>query len=72
MGSYTFEKPELTFSYLKNLTQIFNSYGLNYHTVPINFFKKFIANEILDNKNYFEVADLEMKLILKKIGYEDP
>jgi hypothetical protein len=44
MGSYTFEKPELTFSYLKNLTQIFNAYGLNYHTIPIYFFQKFIAS----------------------------
>jgi hypothetical protein len=44
MGSYTFEKPELTYSYLKNLAQVFNTYGLNYHTIPIYFFQKFIAN----------------------------
>jgi tetratricopeptide (TPR) repeat protein len=34
--------------------------------------QKIMASHILANKNYYEVVDLEMKLNLRKMGYEDP
>jgi hypothetical protein len=46
-------------------------YGLNYHVVPILVLEKIIASHILINKNYYEVADLELKLTLTKIAYQD-
>lgn len=30
-----------------------------------------MANEIIGNKNYYEVSDLELKLTFRKVGYKD-
>lgn len=48
-----------------------NNYGLNYHAVPVLAFQKILASEIMHNKNYEDVAELEMKLTLKKAKYYD-
>lgn len=58
MGNYSFEKPELTLAYLKNLSDIISNYGLDLHNLPIIFFKKFISKHIINNPNFYEVAEL--------------
>ena len=50
MGSYSFEKPELTFTYMRHLAKIFTSYGFNFHAIPVYYIQKLFASEILSNK----------------------
>lgn len=43
MGSYSFDKPELTYTYMRYLSRLLNNFGLHIHSIPIYFFQKFIA-----------------------------
>lgn len=72
MGTYSFEKPELTLTYLRHLNRILTNYGLDLHTLPIIFFQKYIAKYILPYNTYLDVAELEQILCLNRIGYKDP
>ena len=71
MGSYSFDKPELTYTYMRYLSKILNNFGLHIHSIPIYFFQKFIAKEILSNDEFFKTSQLEMLLCLKKINFKD-
>ena len=71
MGTYAFEKPELTFTYMRHLTKILTSYGLNLHAIPVLYIEKLFTSEILGNKLYTYVVELEIILCLRKVGYFD-
>ena len=71
MGTYSFERPELTFTYMRNLTKILTSYGLNFHAIPVFYIQKFFAAEILSNKLFTEVTELQIILCLRKVDYRD-
>lgn len=64
MGTYTFEKPELTFSYVNHLIHIFDMYGLTLQAVPLHFFTKYISKHILGNELLSLLASLKLKYSL--------
>ena len=56
---------------MRHLTKILTSYGLNLHAIPVLYIQKLFTSEILANKLFTEVAELEMVLCLRKVGYSD-
>lgn len=53
LGTYTLEKPELTYAYLTKLIDMLTDIGLDYQTIPLRLISKYITKYILKNDNYW-------------------
>jgi hypothetical protein len=63
LGTYTLEKPELTYAYLCKLADLISSLGLDYQTIPLRFLAKYVARHILRNEHYYLLEELKLKRI---------
>jgi hypothetical protein len=63
LGTYTLERPELTYSYLCKLTDMLSDVGLDYQTIPLRFLLKYITKHILRNDHYHLLEELKLKRI---------
>jgi hypothetical protein len=68
MGSYTFEKPELTMTYLTHLSGILEQYGLSMHALPVNYLSRYLAKFILNNDMLFNLINIRLKRILTVVN----
>lgn len=64
LGSYALERPELTYAYLNKLTTLLSELGLDFHTLPLRFFAKYLTKHILKNDLYHQLEELRLKQML--------
>ena len=69
MGTYAFEKPELTFTYMRHLIKIFTSYGLNFHSIPVLCLQKIFAAGILASPTFSQGGGLVVALCVRGVGF---
>lgn len=63
LGTYTLEKPELTYNYLCKLIDMISDVGLDYQTIPLRFLSKYITKHILENNHYYLLEELKLKRV---------
>lgn len=68
IGSYTFEKPELTMAYLSHLSRILEQYGLSMHALPVNYLSRYLSKFILNNDMLYNLMNIRLKRILTVIN----
>lgn len=69
MGLFLFDKAELTFTYLTQLISLFDQMGFHLQTIPLHFFTRFMAKEILNNPTLLLLCDLKLCATLRKCEF---
>lgn len=69
MGVFLFDKAELTFTYLVQLIDLLDRMGFQLQTIPLHFFARFIAKEVLNNATLLLQCELKMCSTLKKCSF---
>lgn len=72
MGTYTFEKPELTFTYMGHLANILINYGLTGAALPVLKLQHFIAVYIVGDAGLALGVALAIKRQINEMNCTSP
>lgn len=69
MGVFLFDKAELTFTYLNQLIDLLDRMGFQLQTIPLHFFVRFMAKEVLNNPTLMLLCDLRLCSTLRRCNF---
>jgi hypothetical protein len=69
MGVFLFDKAELTFTYITHLIDLMDRMAFQLQTIPLHFFARFLAKEILNNPTLLMLSELKLCETLRRCNF---